>query len=182
MSEYSPEVSSVELYNQLLVDARTLHHSALIDEVYGTLTVNEHNDTHTNMMAGDPWQSVYHFSTDIVPAGVLLRRVFSTRDEDQRYIQSDTVLLSTSRDSKIMRTREYTLNKCMLSPSHDTGRIVEVLRENGQPLDAATIRIWDDEIRTIMTGKLSKEDLDERRRRAGGKLKRFLSGHVKQAS
>lgn len=182
MSEFNPEIPPVELYNHLLVDARMLHLGALINDVYGKLTVNEHDDTHTNMIAGDPWQSVYHFSTDIVPAGVLLRQVSSTRDEDQRYVQSDIVLLSTSNDSRMMRTREYAMDKCMPSPSHDTDRIVKALRKNGQPLDAATIQTWDEEIRTIMSGKLSRETLDERRRNAGGKLKRFLSGHLKQAS
>lgn len=182
MSEFNPEIPPVDLYNHLLVDARTLHLGALIDDVYGKLTVNEHNDTHTNMTAGDPWQSVYHFSTDIIPAGVLLRQIASTRDEDQRYIQSEIVLLSTSQDSKMIRTREFAMDKCMQSPSHDTDRIVAVLKEKGQPLDTATMQTWDEEIRTIMSGKLSKEGLDERRQSAGGKLKRILGGHLKQAS
>lgn len=173
MSEYSPEISSGDIYNNLLIDARELHFNAAVNDVYGQLTVKEHTDSRTNMIAGDPWCAVLHFTTDITPAGVLLRRVFSTRDEDQRHVQSDMVLLSTHDESKKIRTSEYIMEKRLPLARKDTDNIITLLHKNGDPLDAATMEIWGSSLRLLRTEKTAQSPTKERSRRVGSMVRRI---------
>lgn len=182
MSEITPEISTQQLYTNLVTEARDLHFFAMIGQHYGDLTVNEHSEYHTNMTAGDSLLTVHHFATDVLPAGLLLRQVISTRDEDQRYIQTDALLLSTFTDSKVLTTRGYSMDKRSVAAPVDIDRLVAQLRDEGQPLDEVTMRLWYSELHTLTDNKLEQAVAAERRNQAGRRIRNILSGRHKQAS